>query len=172
MISPMKHVDFNRRRDNVLEILGGERLQQKRKGKNGLFQKLWHNSLLLRVVLWHTTCKNSFMELFMQARVERTCWTLKSVQYMELVDWTMDMELVSFPNSLPLAQVHKPLVKTCWTGKWCLEWRNHKVWKTKYHLFYITWSSWLGGAVKFVNSFIEVFSLIFTQTAWKHMSVY
>ena len=33
------------------------------------------------------------------------------------------------------------------TEKWCLEWRNHKVWKTNYHLFDITWSSWLGGGV-------------------------
>ena len=31
--------------------------------------------------------------------------------------------------------------------KWCLEWRNHKVWKTNYHLFDITWSSWLGGGM-------------------------
>ena len=30
-------------------------------------------------------------------------------------------------HSLLLAQVYKPLVKTCWTEKWCLEWRNHKV---------------------------------------------
>ena len=38
-------------------------------------------------------------------------------------------------------------VKVISTEKWCLEWRNHKVWKTNYHLFDITWSSWLGGGV-------------------------
>ena len=38
-------------------------------------------------------------------------------------------------------------VKIISTEKWCLEWRNHKVWKTNYHLFDITWSSWLGGGV-------------------------
>ena len=39
---------------------------------------------------------------------------------------------------LPLARHWSPLVKACWTEKWCLEWRNHKVWKTNYHLSYIT----------------------------------
>ena len=49
--------------------------------------------------------------------------------------------------SLLLAQVYKLFVKTCWTEKWCLEWRNHKVRKTIDNLFDITWSSWLGCGV-------------------------